>query len=141
MARHRTATESHPTAGRPAVEAVLLPAVPLVTIGPESPCWGDPEGALGYHPEVKGAIVRVRPPVVSDAVLARVVGDLKAVALAVRTEARRRPAVVPGEAMRAPLPAVGGARAVVMELVTEAFVEDKASLREMCGEILAVVGL
>lgn len=116
-------------------------ATALVTIGPDSPCWEAPESTLEHHPEAKGAIVRVRPPVVSDAVLARVVGDLRGVALAVRVEARRRPEVVSAEALRAPLPAVGGARVVVMELVSEAFVDDKAALRELCGVVLSEVGL
>jgi hypothetical protein len=43
--------------------------------------------------------------------------------------------------MRAPLLASGGARAVVLQLVDEAFVEDKTALRVLCDSIMSSVNI
>jgi hypothetical protein len=119
---------------RPAVEVMPLAAIRMVTVYPDDSVWSD-----GPLPDVAGAIVRVRPPTVSDAVLDRVVASLRETALTVRVEGRRRPEVVPAETRRAL--AGSGAREVVLGMAREAYCDDRPALLALCEEILSAAGM
>ena len=144
MTRHRT-REPAATAGRPAVEVVPIDSARFATIAADDPCWEDPDNTLEYHRGLEGAFVRIRPPAtVSDAVLARVVDEVRSVARVARAEAKPRPAIVPADAIAdqvATRPAVSNARAVVLGLCAEAYSADRPALLAEVETIMSTVGM
>lgn len=134
-----------PTAGRPAVEVIPIDSARFATIAVDDPCWEDPDNTLEYHRGLEGAFVRLRPPAtVSDAVLARVVDEVRSVARVARAEAKPRPAIVPATAIADQVltrPAVSNARVVVLGLVEEAYSVDRPALLAFCEEVMEAVSM
>lgn len=91
--------------------------------------------------DVKGAIVRLKPPPEADDAKVEQARQalLRSGALAVRLMPRRRKAVVPQAAKERPAPA--SHREVVMELAARANTPDRAALIAVLDEALAQAGL
>ena len=124
------------------VEHRELSATELITLDSDHAVW-NLTGASPTLPNVKGALLRIRPPEgFPDAALAALKGMLlKAGALAVRVLPRRLRGAPNAEPANRFAGSTRKPREVVAEMVAKAYTDDRAALAALCDEVMREGGM